>query len=100
MVQNDVIVHIVEQHAEETGAYWARVCAKNAIHPSVEPDVFPWGRAPIRWAREGWTRRTEALTKYCYSKLTAKRRSTTRTRPHDAVEKSIASKQDEASRRK
>jgi uncharacterized protein YhfF len=36
-----------EQHAKEIGAYWARVCAKNAIDPSIEPDIYPWGRTPI-----------------------------------------------------
>jgi uncharacterized protein YhfF len=36
-----------EQHASETRAYWVRVCAKNAIDPSIEPDIYPWARAPI-----------------------------------------------------
>ena len=36
-----------ERHADDTRAYWARVCARNSIDPSIEPDVFPWGRAPI-----------------------------------------------------
>jgi histidinol-phosphate aminotransferase len=36
-----------EQHAGETSAYWARVCTKNAIDPTIEPDVYPWSSTPI-----------------------------------------------------
>jgi histidinol-phosphate aminotransferase len=36
-----------EQCAPEIRAYWSRVCARNAIDPAIEPDVYPWSRTPI-----------------------------------------------------